>query len=1213
MKDLAKERLGMGVLRWYPLILLVLVLVLLGFNTSHGQSTGANKSVWVSVDGNDETGTGTFADPFETINFGILQANSWDTVVVMPGEYQEFLNFDYYGREVHLVSYKGSEVTIINAIGEAPALNYTGFTGLAPILLEGFTIKNGYPHGIQIQTWDVIIRNCIIEACSTASGEFSIDGGAIYVSYSLGEIDHCTFRNNWAARHGGAIYSSFSAVKIFDCLFEQNSAEGGNGGAIAFNSMYDGDHVPIVANNVIRGNSAPKGIGGGVSVSGYDYVHNNLIIENAAGAGGGVGFTEGNFCQLYNNIIMNNGGGGLYCFVSVDGFAGNNCFFGNTGYDLAEICNDDGGNIFADPLFVDYAGGDYHLSDQSPCINAGRNIDSLIDVDFDNQKRIIQNTVDIGPDEFADCNLVSDFSANPTTGCQFMLVTFDAQVEGRYDSLYWDFGDGTFAVNAPKIYKSYDSLGTFTVTLHASTPCTTVIAAKEDLIVVADYPNANFSASVDSGCAPLSVQFNDLSTGGAEEWHWDFGDGATSTEPDPVHEYTEGGLYTVTMSVGNECRSDTIIVRDFINVQPNAVADFTADPSFGPAPLVVNFVNNSLNDPLEFLWDFGDGTSSTEEEPTHEYTAPGVYDVWLAAVNHCETWDTLLIQDCIKVAGFNVNLVDSTHERFSKNFRFSIDTLFGSFDKAVSLRTVKRTQPERGSYTIQLDNTTMNTGDTSNVNVSLTKDLSGGTYEFALIAKSIEQEGESVLDTLLLDFYSSPMQLIAISVDSIVFDSTQVDSTAEYRLRIQNTSALADQMELAIESITIEGATVFNASPTSIVVPPGPSSVEIRVTFAPVDTTRYDATMTIYSDDPVSPENIVYLTGLGIPERVLPYVTYTEPEGGTQAVLISSTIDIYLSEGIDTLNSPIPPVSVISGVQPEGVPGSIEYITSLPHGWIVRFTPDDVFPPLSAISATVSGDVVDAAGNNLDGDRDGIAEGSPDDDFVFGFTTGPGVFPGDANNDGVVNEIDVLPLGVFWMMTGPERADGFEWMMHPAYAWDEIAATYADCNGDSTINELDLQVIGMNWGRTHSWGSPTFQLEDYDMRQHRGAFESIYFALGSNPDNEFAQKVMEVILKYVSIEAGPDQFLLSQNFPNPFNPNTYIQYNLPSDCHVTLSIHNILGQTVATLLDENQSAGSRRVMWDGRSDAGDVLPSGIYFYRLNACGFSQVKKMIMLR
>ncbi len=94
---------------------------------------------------------------------------------------------------------------------------------------------------------------------------------------------------------------------------------------------------------------------------------------------------------------------------------------------------------------------------------------------------------------------------------------------------------------------------------------------------------------------------------------------------------------------------------------------------------------------------------------------------------------------------------------------------------------------------------------------------------------------------------------------------------------------------------------------------------------------------------------------------------------------------------------------------------------------------------------------------------------------------------------------------------------------------------------------------------------------------------------------------------------APAAFTLAQNYPNPFNPVTEIMYNLSSACHVRLEVYNVLGQRVATLVNEHQAAGGKVVDWNGKDTVGNTVASGVYFYKIQAGSFVEMKKMILLR
>jgi len=95
--------------------------------------------------------------------------------------------------------------------------------------------------------------------------------------------------------------------------------------------------------------------------------------------------------------------------------------------------------------------------------------------------------------------------------------------------------------------------------------------------------------------------------------------------------------------------------------------------------------------------------------------------------------------------------------------------------------------------------------------------------------------------------------------------------------------------------------------------------------------------------------------------------------------------------------------------------------------------------------------------------------------------------------------------------------------------------------------------------------------------------------------------------------AIPDQVTLQQNHPNPFNPETIIKYSLPQSSYVRLTIYNILGQRVITLVDEYQRPGAKEVFWDGKDEDSKQVANGIYFYRIQTRDFVQSKKMLLVK
>jgi len=139
------------------------------------------------------------------------------------------------------------------------------------------------------------------------------------------------------------------------------------------------------------------------------------------------------------------------------------------------------------------------------------------------------------------------------------------------------------------------------------------------------------TANPTEGIAPLTVAFTNTSTGDFETSVWDFGDSITSTVDNPTHTYGTSGVYTVTLVVDGLGGTDTATLSGGITVYESVQAGFSARPTEGIAPLTVAFTNTSTGDFQTSFWYFGDGITSTVNNPTHIYSTAGVYTVTLTA------------------------------------------------------------------------------------------------------------------------------------------------------------------------------------------------------------------------------------------------------------------------------------------------------------------------------------------------------------------------------------------------------------------------------------------------------------------------------------------------------------------------------------------------------------------------------------------------------
>jgi gliding motility-associated-like protein len=242
-------------------------------------------------------------------------------------------------------------------------------------------------------------------------------------------------------------------------------------------------------------------------------------------------------------------------------------------------------------------------------------------------------------------NPVISFVADKTLACAvpFEVVFLENTLDASYWS--WDFGDGSSS-NVQNPLKTYSNTGDFDVSLlvENSHGCISEITLVS-YIYVDELPDIDFNATPIISCAGESISFTDLSSTDNTDWYWYFGDGSSSDSQHPIHEFTIPGLYDISLISALNLCSDTLVFFDYINIiEPAAVFEEIYSCY---EPLKVEFENLSVG-ANEVFWDFGDGTTSTMLNPTHNFLNLGIHTVSLTVTNY--------ITGCSNIFSKNIEL-----------------------------------------------------------------------------------------------------------------------------------------------------------------------------------------------------------------------------------------------------------------------------------------------------------------------------------------------------------------------------------------------------------------------------------------------------------------------------------------------------------------------------------------------------------------------------
>lgn len=252
---------------------------------------------------------------------------------------------------------------------------------------------------------------------------------------------------------------------------------------------------------------------------------------------------------------------------------------------------------------------------------------------------------------------VADFDATVLSGCSPLLVQFTDKSTNAAQ-LLWNFGNGSPVQSGPTAASIYATAGTYTVTLIAINVNGSDTARKT--ITVLPTPDVQFNVDDSAGCFPLPVKFTDLSNaspGVITNWLWDFGDGITSTLQNPSHVYRIENIFNVTLRVTSNsgCIGSLTKLKHITVTNGVKASFFNSFASSCKPPSVIDFFNGSTGPgSMSYSWRFGDGSPlSGQANPSHVYTATGIYNVTLIASSSDGCTDSIMNQ--VEIPNVNIS------------------------------------------------------------------------------------------------------------------------------------------------------------------------------------------------------------------------------------------------------------------------------------------------------------------------------------------------------------------------------------------------------------------------------------------------------------------------------------------------------------------------------------------------------------------------------
>jgi PKD repeat protein len=637
---------------------------------------------------------------------------------------------------------------------------------------------------------------------------------------------------------------------------------------------------------------------------------------------------------------------------------------------------------------------------------------------------------------------------------------------------------------------------------------------------------------------PIEVMYADEVTADGGTW---VGDGVEFTAD-------ESGVKTSTIIASNACGEDTCQITVNLTVALPLNPCFTLDSATsGESPVIVYFGNcTELSGTMEYLWDFGDGQTSTEFEPAHAYDSNGLYDVSLTVTNECGP-ETLLKEDFVLIK--DAQIVIPTTEWI--DIYCAEPTLNG--------------EPLAPGDIISAY-------DPDGVLCGMCMVKESGAFGFMPIYRddpySDGDEGADPGDIITIEInfeevYTSPVIVWSGNGDRIEVCLFSTENCINI--------ALANGWNLISWNVAFE-------SSVEDFIPGWDDCIDIIMGF--------DQGGLTYNPD--------------LPEySTLDYLDYYHGYW----FYMSCPHDLFLCAGEINPNSFIPVYTgwnlvsywprVSYGIE-EGFASILDYLLvalGYDGGGLTWLPTTDKFNTLT--------DLYPGFGYWV--------KLSQDMNLVYpGFNTPPGF----AKPQGRPLVDGIVPTDRWISLYGKNlTVDNVE---IEAGSKIEIYSNHGVLCGQAVYNGELLKftpVYGCDNSNPATSGYPLAGEAVSILIDGQAVYPEITWET-----NGECVEISNLATKSGSSgPAVPDNFGLAQNYPNPFNPNTTIKFSLPASGHIDLSVYNLLGRKVKTLVDDYCESGQYEISWDATDAGGNKVSSGVYFYRIQAGDYTQTRKMILTK